>query len=216
MMPTDSLAAVFIFSFLVSIGAVISPGPVTAAIVTEAPRHGWRVGPLIALGHTSLELIVIMLLGLGLSYGLASPLARKVVAIAGGLLLFFIGGSYLLGAARGTIKLPQPELSSPSRSRGALVMLGMGTTISNPFWYTWWVTVAAGYLAQARELGLLAVVVFYIGHISADFAWDTTLSSITSAGTRYLTDKRYRLLILITGLFMLYLGIAFLLSARGI
>jgi threonine/homoserine/homoserine lactone efflux protein len=215
-MPTDSLVAIFIFSFLASIGAVVSPGPVMAAIVTEAPRQGWRVGPLVALGHTFLELIVVLLLGMGLSFGLASPLARKGIAIAGGFLLIFIGGSYLLGTLRGTIKLPQAETATPERSPSSMVLLGIGTTVSNPFWYTWWVTVAAGYLAQARELSLLAVGVFYIGHISADFAWDTTLSIATSAGTRFLTDQRYRILIVLTGLFMLYLGIAFLLSVKGI
>jgi threonine/homoserine/homoserine lactone efflux protein len=215
-MPTDSLVAIFIFSFLASIGAVVSPGPVMAAIVTEAPRQGWRVGPLVALGHTFLELIVVMLLGMGLSLGLASPLARKGIAIAGGFLLIFIGGSYLVGIVRGTIMLPQAEAAAPERSPFSMVLLGIGTTISNPFWYTWWVTVAAGYLAQARELSLLAVGVFYIGHISADFAWDTTLSVATSAGTRFLTDERYRSLIVLTGLFMLYLGIAFLLSVKGI
>jgi threonine/homoserine/homoserine lactone efflux protein len=215
-MPTDSLVAIFIFSFIVSIGAVVSPGPVMAAIVTEAPRQGWRVGPLVALGHTFLELIVVLLLGIGLSFGLASPLARKGIAVAGGILLIFIGGSYLVGTLRGTIKLPQAETAAPERSLFTMVLLGIGTTVSNPFWYTWWVTVAAGYLAQARELSLLAVGIFYIGHISADFAWDTTLSVATSAGTRFLTDKRYRILIVITGLFMLYLGIAFLLSVKGI
>jgi threonine/homoserine/homoserine lactone efflux protein len=94
-----------------------------------------------------------------------------------------------------------------------MFLLGIGTTVSNPFWYTWWVTVAAGYLAQARELSLLAVGVFYLGHISADFAWDTALSVTTSAGSRFLTDQRYQTLIILTGLFMVYLGIVFLRSA---
>lgn len=216
MMPTESLAAILIFSFLVSIGAVVSPGPVMAAIVTEAPRQGWRVGPLVALGHTFLELIMVVLLGMGLSFGLASPLARKVISIAGGVLLIFIGGSYLFGSWRGKIKLPQADESTSERSLFSMVLLGIGTTVSNPFWYTWWVTVAAGYLVQARELSILAVGVFYLGHISADFAWDTTLSVATSAGTRLLTDRRYRALIVLTGLFMLYLGVVFLLSAKGI
>jgi threonine/homoserine/homoserine lactone efflux protein len=215
-MPTNSLVAIFIFSFLASIGAVVSPGPVMAAIVTEAPRQGWRVGPLVALGHTLLELVIVVLLGLGLTLGLASPLVRKIIAIAGGILLIFIGCSYLVGIWRGRIKLPHAEANAPVRSPFSMVLLGAGTTISNPFWYTWWVTVAAGYLAQARQLSLLAVGIFFIGHISADFAWDTTLSVATSAGTRFLTDRRYQGLIILTGIFMLYLGVAFLQSARGI
>jgi threonine/homoserine/homoserine lactone efflux protein len=212
-MPNDSLPAIFIFSFLVSIGAVVSPGPVMAAIVSESPRQGWRVGPLVALGHSFLELIVVILLGMGLMMGLASPLARRIIAIAGGILLLFIGMSYLLAVVRGTMRLPQGQSSSNERTLSSMFLLGIGTTVSNPFWYTWWVTVAAGYLAQARELSLLAVGVFYLGHISADFAWDTALSVTTSAGSRFLTDQRYQTLIILTGLFMVYLGIVFLRSA---
>lgn len=209
-MPSDSLAAVFVFSFLVSFGAVVSPGPVSAAIVTESPRQGWRVGPLIAAGHTGLELIIVILISLGLSTGLASPAIQRLISFGGGLFLLFIGITYIVQALRGTIRLPEPEHSIPPRSAAALLGLGVITTISNPFWYTWWVTVAAGYLGQAGELGLAAVAAFYLGHISADFGWDTTLSLATSAGARWLTDRLYRMLILLTGGFMLYLGGVFL------
>lgn len=212
-MPTDSLVAILVFSFFASLGAVVSPGPVMAAIVTEAPRQGWRVGPLVAVGHTLLELILVVLLGLSLSFGLATPLARRMIAIAGGLVLIFIGLSYILGTWRGRITLPQADETSPQRSWPSMILLGVVTTVSNPFWYTWWVTVAAGYLAQARQLSTLAVAIFYIGHISADFAWDTTLSVATSTGTRYLSARRYQILIVLTGLFMLYLGFVFLRSA---
>ncbi|MDF1501016.1 MAG: LysE family transporter [Anaerolineales bacterium] len=212
-MPTDNLAAVFIFSFLVSFGAVISPGPVSAAIVTEAPRQGWRVGPLIAAGHTGLELLMVVVISLGLAAGMASAPIRGIISLGGGLLLLFIGGSYVWHAARGSIRLPEPADDVPPRSSSALLTLGALTTISNPFWYTWWVTVAAGYLAEAHELGVAAVVAFYLGHISADFGWDTALSLATSAGARWLTDRRYRTLILLTGGFMIYLGWVFLSSS---
>jgi hypothetical protein len=75
------------------------------------------------------------------------------------------------------------------------------------------VTVAAAYLAQAQALGTAAVVTFYTGHISADFAWNTFLASVTSAGGRWLTPGRYRALILVVGIFMGYLGLTFLRAA---
>ena len=213
-MPTDSLAAVFLFSFLASFGAVVSPGPVSAAIVTESPRQGWRVGPLIAAGHTGLEFLMVMLISGGLAAGMAGPLVQRLISFGGGLLLLFIGGGYLIQSIRGTIHLPQENLDSPPRSTAALLGLGMLTTISNPFWYTWWVTVAAGYLVEARQLGLAAIAAFYLGHISADFGWDTMLSFATKTGSRWLSDRLYRSLILVTGGFMIYLGFIFLRSSQ--
>lgn len=211
-MVAGSLFAIFQFSFLVSFGAVVSPGPVSAAIVTESPRLGWRVGPLVASGHTFLELLIVVLISLGLSAGMATPVFRTIIAVCGGAVLIWIGANYVIGAWKGTIRLPHADGDAPSRSLLSLILLGMLTTLSNPFWYTWWVTVAAGYLAQAQAISAAAIAAFYLGHISADFAWDTLLAVTTSAGRRWLTDQRYRILILLTGGFMLYLGVWFLTS----
>ena len=90
-----------------------------------------------------------------------------------------------------------------------LLGLGMLATISNPFWYAWWVTVAAGYLAQAEAL-VGGIAAFYLGHITADFAWNTTLSTIIGGGKRWITDRVYQIIILLSGAFFIYLGIVFL------
>jgi threonine/homoserine/homoserine lactone efflux protein len=211
-MPTTNLLGIFVFSFLISFGAVVSPGPVSAAVISEAPRTGWRVGPLVAAGHTFLELLLVLLISIGLSTLLNDPVVIDVISLAGGVVLFLMGLAYVLGATRGSIALPEGQSSGDKRSMPALVLLGMLTTVSNPYWYTWWITVAAGYLLQAKALSVFAIGAFYFGHISADFGWDTTLAVATSAGTRWLTLRRYRLLILITGLFMIYLGIQFVLN----
>lgn len=211
-MPTTTMLGIFVFSFLISFGAVVSPGPVSAAILSEAPRTGWRVGPLVATGHTFLEFLMVLLISIGLATVLNNPLVIDVISLSGGVVLLLMGLAYTIGAARGSIALPEEHTSGANRSAAALISLGVLTTISNPYWYTWWITVAAGYLLQAKTLSVFAISAFYFGHISADFAWDTTLAMATSAGTRWLTIRRYRLLIMITGLFMIYLGIRFVMN----
>ncbi len=211
-MPTDSLFAVFAFSVAVSIGAVVSPGPVSAAIITESPRHGWRVGPLMASAHSLLEVIIVILIGLGLSAGLASPGVSRVIALGGGVVLVGIGLGYILGVFRGKMRLPKADHSQPPRSTSNLLWLGFFTTLSNPFWYAWWVTVAAGYLAQAQAYGPAGPAVFYMGHASTDYAWDTLLSAAAGSGRRWLTDRVYQGIILVTGAAMAYFGLLFLRS----
>jgi threonine/homoserine/homoserine lactone efflux protein len=210
MLPTSSLQAVFLFSFLAAIGAVVSPGPVSAAIVSQAPRRGWLAGPLVATGHSILELVIVLLIAFGLSAGLANPAIQVWIALLGGLLLVWMGGKMAWDAWKGYLRLPGPEGERVRLSTRQLVGLGMVATISNPFWYAWWVTVAAGYLSQARALGMAAVLAFYIGHISADYAWDTVLSTVVGGGRRWLNDRLYRGLILVCGGFLVYLGLVFL------
>jgi threonine/homoserine/homoserine lactone efflux protein len=210
MIPTTSILAVFIFSFVIGFGAVVSPGPVSVAIVSQSPRRGWFTGPLVATGHSFLELLIVILIAFGLSSGLAHPTVQTVIALLGGALLTWMGGKMAWDSWKKRIGLPDKNSDSENLSSRQLVSLGMVTTISNPFWYAWWVTVAAGYLTQARALGVASLVAFYLGHISADFAWDTTLSTIVASGRRWISDRIYRGLILVAGVFLVYLGFVFL------
>jgi threonine/homoserine/homoserine lactone efflux protein len=214
MLPTSSLLAVFVFSFAIGFGAVISPGPVSTAIVSETPRRGWQVGPLVASGHSLMELLIIVLIALGLGTVLAHPSIQTAIALLGGLLLAWMGAGMLWSVWKGRLRLPSAEATIPHRSHWRLVGLGVLATLSNPFWYAWWVTVAAGYLAQARALGIAAVAAFYLGHVSADYTWDTTLSGIVGSGRRWFSDRLYRALIALSGVFFIYLGWVFL--AQGV
>lgn len=213
-MNTSSLLGVFIFSFTVGLGAVISPGPVSAAIVAQAPRRGWLVGPLVASGHSVLELLILALVALGLSSGMANSSIQTVIFLLGGALLVYMGLALGLGAWKNSLHLPGQAEETGSLSSRRLVGLGMVATISNPFWYAWWVTAVPGYLVQAQALGLAAVTTFYVGHISADFAWDTFLSAVVGGGRRWMTERIYRGLVLVCAGFLVYYGVGLL--VRGL
>jgi threonine/homoserine/homoserine lactone efflux protein len=212
MLPTSSIVAIFGFSFLFGFGAVISPGPVSAAIVANSPRHGWSVGPLVAIGHSITELFIVVMLAYGLTTTLNNPNIQIIIAILGGLMLLWMGGSMILGTWMKKIHLPEPNTERKKKNQRELISLGMVTTLSNPFWYAWWVTIAAGYLSQASSLGIVEVLAFYFGHISADFAWDTILSSVVGAGRKWITPRIYQGLVLVCGIFLGYLGLVFLLK----
>jgi len=59
-MTLAALTAIFVSSFLFAIAAVVSPGPIMTAIVSQTPRRGWTTGPLIAAGHSITELAIIL------------------------------------------------------------------------------------------------------------------------------------------------------------
>jgi threonine/homoserine/homoserine lactone efflux protein len=211
-LPTHSLPAILIFAYLIGFSGAASPGPVSAAIVSQSSRLGWTVGPLVSVGHAFLELLMAILVGFGLASGLANPNIQIAIAFIGGGLLLWMGVDMLLGSWRGKVRIPGIGADPQNMSKRQMLVMGMVTTVSNPFWYAWWVTVAAGYLAQARGLGVAAVGAFYLGHIGADFTWNTLLSTIIGSGKRWITDRVYRILIAICAAFLIYLGIVFLLQ----
>lgn len=212
-MPSGSLLEVFLFSFAVGFGAVISPGPVSTAIVSQAPRAGWRVGPLVATGHSLMEAIIVLLITLGLATGMAEPAVQLALALGGGLLLLWMGGGMLWAIKQGRVRIPGVSAEDATLTPPQMIRLGILTTLSNPFWYAWWVTVAAGYLGQAQQFGGAAIAAFYFGHISADYAWDTALSTLVGASRRWITEPVYRALVALSGVFFIYLGLVFLRQA---
>ena len=109
MMPTHSFIAVFLFSFSLAIGAVLTPGPVTTAIISQSPRLGWKAGLLVSIGHAIMELLMVILITLGLSELLGSPRMQIVIALLGGLLLLYMGGVCCWTLAKGRMILPQKE-----------------------------------------------------------------------------------------------------------
>jgi threonine/homoserine/homoserine lactone efflux protein len=166
--------------------------------------------PLVATGHSLLELLMVFLITLGLGTILARHNVQIAIAFIGALLLAWMGGMLIWGVWRGRVRLPGQVEGPSSLSPMQLVSLGVAATASNPFWYAWWVTVAAGYLAQAQAVSLPAVLAFYAGHVSADYAWDTVLSTVIGGGQRWMTDGLYRVLLFACGAFFLYLGWIFL------
>jgi threonine/homoserine/homoserine lactone efflux protein len=206
-----TLPLLFLFSFAVGFGAVVTPGPVSTAVVVESARRGFVVGPLVATGHVALEFVMVAILALGLSHGLQTPPVIVTISVVGGLLLIWMGGSMVWGAAKGKMALPKPGVEAKLLSNWQLLGLGIGATLVNPFWYAWWIAVGTTYLVlpQVRVFGLL---VFYLGHIAGDYLWDSTLSGVVGGGRKWLTNRIYQALIVVCGLYLVYLGGQFGLS----
>ena len=212
MMPTDSFIAVFLFSFGMAIGVVLSPGPVTTAIISQTPRLGWITGPLVSIGHALLELLMVALITLGLSGILGAPAVQATIALLGGLLLLWMGGEMLLGALKGKLRLPEGGKVDEKMDYGKMLGIGVIASLTNPFWYAWWMTAAAVYLLQAKAVGLMPVLGFYLGHVSADFLWNTALSTAVGGGRKLITNKVYAGLIGVCSLFLIYLAVKFLVT----
>jgi len=64
------------------------------------------------------------------------------------------------------------------------------------------------------KYGAKGIVVFFLGHIAADYAWYALISLGISRGKRLIKDRSYQMMIRLCGLFLIGFGGWFLLSAR--
>ena len=213
MLPSNTFTAIFFFSFSMAIGAVLSPGPVTTALISQSPRLGWITGPLVSTGHAVTELLMAGLITFGFSTFLSQPSLQTAIALLGGVLLLWMGAGFVLRGVKGKYHLPTEEEKEDvgPMSRGQALTMGVLTTISNPFWYAWWITVASVYLLEAKGMGILPVVAFYLGHVSVDYLWNTLLSTVIGSGGKLFSNRVYNILMAVCGSYLVYLGVQFLL-----
>lgn len=207
---------ILVVSFLLAVPAVISPGPVSTAVVTAGARQGLRVGPLVSTGHAAVEFVMVLGLALGFRSLMSQPVLIAIIGLVGGGLMLYMAFSLLWGVYKGRLRLPGIGEETVETSARSLVGLGIGATLANPFFYGWWVSIGGACVVEARRLGWLAVLLFYATHISVDYLWNSFLAGVVGSGRRWITNTVYRGLLIVAASFLLYLGVLFLLRAAGI
>ncbi|MFQ6088220.1 MAG: LysE family transporter [Candidatus Methanofastidiosia archaeon] len=209
-MSLTAIAFIFITSFLVGLSGALSPGPVLVATITEASKRGFVAGPLIVFGHAVLELILILSLVFGLGEFLSKTPVAGVIGVLGGIFLIYFGAKLIGDVYKERISLDLEKTEKIEKKNPVLV--GILTSISNPYWFLWWATVGAYYIFLAMGEGSLGIAAFYTGHISSDLGWYSLVAFAIAHGRSFFSEKIYIGLILFCGLFLVLLGFYFLYS----
>src|SRR3990170_2192404 len=66
----------------------------------------------------------------------------------------------------------------------AVIASGVAASLSNPFWFVWWATVGAAYIAEALDEGAIGVATFYSAHILTDLGWLSLIALALASGRR--------------------------------
>jgi len=197
-----SLIVLGFSSFLIALSGALVPGPLFTLTVSESARRGASTGPLIILGHGILEIVIVALVLAGLSPFLSHETTRHVISLVGGCMLILMGILLLRD-------MPKARLDLPAEKKGKgmnLILTGILGSITNPYWVVWWATIGLGYLVSSLQYGISGVVIFFLGHISADLAWYSLVSYAVSKGKRIMGEKGYRAVLLFCGIFLIFFG----------
>jgi threonine/homoserine/homoserine lactone efflux protein len=199
-----TLATIMITSFFIALSGAAMPGPLMTVTISESIRRGFISGPLIVLGHTILELALVILLMFGLAPFLKQDWVFAFIAITGALMLTWMG----IGMLRAV-----PSLSMHTETRTGesshVILSGMLISISSPYWIVWWATIGLGYVLYCAQFGTMGIVFFFIGHCLGDLAWYGAISYAVGKGRRFLNDSHYRALIGTCAVFLILLACYF-------
>jgi threonine/homoserine/homoserine lactone efflux protein len=200
---------IFGTAFIVGLSGAVTPGPVLALCVSETTRRGFVAAPLIVLGHAVLEALLIVCLVAGLGSVLLKDMVLGPIAVAGALVLVWMGVMMVRSSVRRKVEL---DLSMEAATSGVGVPIvgGLLTSLANPYWVVWWATVGLTYIGASLERGTAGLLAFFSGHILSDLAWYSVVAAAITAGRRSFIKRVYPWLNLVCGCFLVGIGGYFL------
>jgi threonine/homoserine/homoserine lactone efflux protein len=209
-LPEATLAVIFFTSFVVALSGAVMPGPVLALTISSVAQRGFRAAPLIIAGHALLELALVIALVFGLSRFIDSDFIASIIGIVGGSVLIGIGAMTVIKGRKNVNPLSSPPTYATRDHM--LVVSGVVTSLSNPFWFLWWATVGLVYLLWSLKLGAAGVVTFFAGHTLGDFGLYALVGLVIVKGMRFINDSVYRWILIVCGVMLVGLGMYFLVS----
>lgn len=197
------LAGIFATSFVVAFSGALMPGPLLAVTIAESGKRGFVAGPLLIAGHAILEVGMVAVLLLGIGPLLCGPGVAGSIGVAGAAVLAWMA----VGLIRAT---PSLRLGNDHQSKAPSglhpVLRGILTSISNPYWTIWWVTIGLGYVTMSLKMGWAGIAAFFVGHILADLVWYSGVSYGFSHGARFISDRLYRAIMLVCAALLVVFG----------
>ncbi len=181
----------------------MAPGPLFAASVTYGLKQGVRAGTKMAIGHTIIELPLVILLGIGALSLDILPEFRLIITIFGALALFVFAAIQIITVVR--------DNSGTYGSKYGPLYAGIVFSALNPFFIIWWLTIGLKLITDAMLIwSFIGVFVMFGIHIWMDFAWLGLVSFLSSKSLKFISSRNYKLVIIGLSMIMVYIGILFL------
>jgi threonine/homoserine/homoserine lactone efflux protein len=196
------MLAILATAFAIGLTGALAPGPTLVAAVNSTLKSGWTAGPKVAAGHAAVELFIFVLISLGLAA--AAQQYSRYVAVAGGAALVAFGLLTVKGSRSARLATPAEGVS------GNPYLAGVLTSVANPYFWVWWLSVGSALILDGLRGGLLMAGLFMIGHWGADFAWYTVVSTGLYQGKNILSEANYQRIMTVCGLFLILFGLYYL------
>jgi threonine/homoserine/homoserine lactone efflux protein len=199
----------------VSVSGVLSPGPLFFANLVLSKNGGFWSGIKIAIGHTIVELPVIILYSIPLIIFSSQNVTLsiiKVISFIGGISLIAFGILYVVRAVSRNDN--QSYIVKSSRIENP-VLAGILFTGVNPFFFLWWISVGIKLISDSIAfLGYpLGIAFLFLVHVWMDYAWLGLSSYFASRGIKVMRSQYHKFIILLLTIPLFYYGINFTLTA---
>ena len=195
-----------ILVIIVSVSGVMAPGPLFAANVSYGLKGGAKTGIKMAIGHTIVELPLVILLGIGVFSLEIFPEFRTIISILGAITLFVFATIQIKTVLR------KEKIKTSNPKQGPLIA-GILLSALNPFFIIWWLAIGFKLISDAMILWSFGgILIMFVLHIWMDFVWLGAVSFFASKSSGILSNRNYKVLMLGISGMLVYFGITFLIE----
>lgn len=181
--------------------AGISPGPLLALVISETLSHGRKEGFLVSVAPIISDAPIILATFLLLPNVTGSSLALGIISLAGACFLAYLSFQYLT-ARSSNVEVRQKK---PRALRTAIF-----TNMMNPHPYLFWMTIGIPMVDRALRFGILSCAAFVVGFYLLLIGSKLVIAELTHRSKHFLESRQYRLLMKMTGLFLLVFSVLYL------
>lgn len=198
---------------LITASGALAPGPLLFSNLSHAPRWGWKGGLWLSVGHTFVELPLVILVAVGLNIFINNPLLQLLTAGFGGTALLVFAGLQIRDALKSDKRASASEPTLVSSSRHPL-LAGLVFTGLNPFFLVWWLTAGVRLVVDALILGAFAgVLVMFLAHVWMDYAWLVGTAWLANKGSNLTGSRGYTVLTIVFAVALVYFGVSYVWTA---
>ncbi|MHA1717711.1 MAG: LysE family transporter [Promethearchaeota archaeon] len=218
------------------------PGPVLIMAINETLKfkksRSWTVGLFVSIGHSILEISLLIPLWFGAANIFGQHILLMFIGVVGGSIMIFFGylGMKSLQKSRESIlnifqKAKDHEIEVDYEKKGYYkklsnvfvkypflrpTLLGLILSATSAGWWAWWASIGMGSIAIANRYvfaSFQTFIVFYLGHITADFSWYGFITIFFAVTKKRINIKVYNVILIITNLTLIGMGCFFIINA---
>ena len=188
---------------IISASGVMAPGPLFAANIAYGLQGGGKAGIKMAVGHTIVELPLVILLGIGVFSFEIFPEFRILISILGAITLFVFAGIQI----KTTLQMKETTFNLKHNA----VLTGITLSALNPFFIIWWLSVGFKLISDAMLIwAFVGIIVVFLLHIWMDFVWLYSVACLAAKSSKILSNKNYKILMIGLSVMVIYFGISFI------
>jgi threonine/homoserine/homoserine lactone efflux protein len=210
-MLTIEILKALLLGFSVGLTGALVPGPMLFATIEISLKKGWLTGPWVVFGHMIVEVVLYILILLGAASLVDSGMISAIFLV-GGLSLLAFGLLTLKDARAAASSARISQDSSGLKLTSSPTLIGLITSVSNPYFWIWWLTAGGALVLKEYELGIITAAAYMLGHWTADLSWFTVVSGSFSHGKNLLSQNMHRYILYTCGIFLVIFGFYFMLN----